>query len=150
MHEVLFKMAEKDDFLVGSDLEAVLDLIEEDLFNEDEEFSTYFNDIVKSNEEASLEKKFGCTLCEKICKSKQGLSRHMNCKHKDVPKDNDATPVCKEPKIDLSTFHGYIKKACDKIILEEIYSPETMASFKEFDISLEDAGYIYSIFKQPI
>jgi len=61
------------------DLDEILQLLDEDFFINDDIASTYLEDVAV---EAEAEKTtFKCSQCDKICKSKQGLSRHTNSKH---------------------------------------------------------------------
>ena len=54
--------------------EIAIAVLEED----EEDMETYF---VKSVSEIGGKKQFPCDSCDKVCKSKGGLTRHVNAKH---------------------------------------------------------------------
>ena len=70
-----------EDFLVCDDMDDILSLIEEDIIAwEDENFVVEVNDIVGQLNETTPDSGFPCELCEKVCKSQHGLTRHKNTK----------------------------------------------------------------------
>ena len=83
----------------------------DDLFNfevsvaiaetETDEMNTEFSDAVN---EIDGKKSFPCTLCEKVCKSKGGLTRHTNSKHSEgqrVLQDEVMPPFAKMMSLKL-------------------------------------------------
>ena len=70
-----------EDLLVGDDLDAVLALLEEDILGESEEFVGEVENIVGELNEFTPHAGFHCNLCEKVCKSNRGLTRHKKMKH---------------------------------------------------------------------
>ena len=70
-----------DDFFVCDDMDAILSLIKEDRAWEDEHFVVEVNNIVGKLNETTSDSGFPCELCEKVCKSQHGLTRHKNAKH---------------------------------------------------------------------
>ena len=73
-------MAGQEDFYSGEDLKAILEAIEDDLWNNDPELSEEVDRLINQIELEPAISGFSCEECGKICKSKQGLSRHRNCK----------------------------------------------------------------------
>ena len=64
------------------------------------------------------EMSFPCTLCDKVCKSKGGLSRHTNSKHSEASSGCDAPVFCKE------NADSFIQAIKNKIIKEKHYGTE--------------------------
>ena len=69
MHIIHFNMAGKEDFLSGEDLDAVFEVINEDLFEEDEYLEQQMSVVVLDIEVNTQDTGFKCNFCEK---SKQG------------------------------------------------------------------------------
>ena len=70
----------KDDFLYEDDLDAILEIIDADMFQNDEDRESEIVTCIKnlpSRENCSLK----CEFCPKVCLSKAGLSRHEKAKH---------------------------------------------------------------------
>ena len=68
------------DFVSGDHYDTLLTLLDEDLLNADEDFTAEIANVVtKIGDLPSTQ--FKCDVCEKMCKSQQGLSRHKNAKH---------------------------------------------------------------------
>ena len=55
--------------LVMTSLEAILSAIDDNILEENEEFTSEINTV-------------SCDLCDKVCKTQRGLTRHRNSKHK--------------------------------------------------------------------
>ena len=72
--EALEREIEKDD------LDLLVDALDKDLnfFFDDQEFAKDVNDAV---DEFEIRQQHPCPNCEKICKSKGGLTRHIRAKH---------------------------------------------------------------------
>ena len=70
----------KDDFLYEDDLDAVLAIIDADMFENDEDMEPEIVTCIKnlpSRENCS----FKCEFCPNVCLSKGDLSRHKKAKH---------------------------------------------------------------------
>ena len=70
----------EDDFLYGDDLDAVLAIIDADMFQNNEDMESEIVNYIKnlpSRENCSLK----CEFCPKVCLSKAGLSSHKKVKH---------------------------------------------------------------------
>ena len=70
-----------EDFLVCDDMDVILSSIEEDIAWGAEHFVVEVNNIVGQLNETTPDSGFPCELCEKVCKSQHGLTRHKNTKH---------------------------------------------------------------------
>ena len=70
----------KNDLLYEDDLDAILAIIDADMFENDEDMESEIVTCIKnlpSRENCS----FKCEFCSKVCLSKAGLSRHEKAKH---------------------------------------------------------------------
>ena len=101
----------------------------EDLFNFDvsvalteiqsDEIDTEFAEAV---EEIDGERVFPCSQCEKVCKSKGGLTRHTRSKHPDDKQDKTCAAFTKEAVASI------IESIKVKLKEENLYGTEIMAS----------------------
>ena len=77
----------KDYFLCEHDLDAVLGIIDADMFENDEDMESEFVTCIK-NLPARENCAFKCQFCPKFCLSKVGLSRHKKAKHPPCTRDS--------------------------------------------------------------
>ena len=85
-------MACKEDFYTGEDLEAILEAIYDDVWDKDDDFNEEIDTLIQEIEEEPPKSGFKCKKCkkcERVCKSKQGLSRHQNSKHREHKPDQE-------------------------------------------------------------
>ena len=77
-------MAVSGDFLAGEDLEDIYYLLDGGFLDEEETIAAEVDEIATevARDEENTEV-FTCDTCQKICKSRRGLTRHINTKHKD-------------------------------------------------------------------
>ena len=70
----------KDNFFYEDDLDAVLAIIDADMFDNDKDMESEIVTCIKNlpSRENCL---FKCQFCPKVCLSKRGLSRHFKAKH---------------------------------------------------------------------
>jgi hypothetical protein len=93
-------------------------------------------------EEIAGQKSFPCTQCDKICKSKGGLTRHTNSKHGDGGEDVINAPVlCPES---VSVLVETIKA---KIIKENFYGDTINASVKAISSTLALCNALSPLYK---
>ena len=116
-------------------IEGSEDMIEEEI-----------NDAVN---EISGEKAFPCDNCEKICKSKGGLTRHINAKHKNKTgngEKNVAVSVAKLTKEELSLIVEKIKAKITKDGFWDDEMTSNMATIKSNDSLYNHVQPIYERF----
>ncbi len=101
------------------ELDVLVDVINEhlDYFNEDKDFEKEVEDAVQ---EIEIPPKHPCPSCNKICKSKGGLTRHIRSKHtlleaNDGKDDNSTATISKAIVEDL------FKKANSKIGTQRVH-----------------------------
>ncbi|XP_067042159.1 uncharacterized protein [Acropora muricata] len=63
-----------EDFIFEEDFDAIMAVLEED-----ESLECQFHEAVQEVQRQDI----ACSICQKVCKSKRGLSIHMNAKHKE-------------------------------------------------------------------
>ena len=148
-----FDMAGKVEFQYGEDLDAVFEIINEDLFEEDEDLEQQMSAVVLDIQENSQDTGFKCDFCEKVCKSKRGcLSRHKNSKHKVLEHEDDIVSGS-SPEDLLHPLHlkNYIIKSASKLVDENCLSASrTLDHFRNYEVSLDDANYTCSFIRQII
>ena len=66
-------MAYLEDFYTGEDLKAILEAIDEDIWDKDIELTAEVDVLIWEIEEEPSKSGFKCEKCEKSCKSKQVL-----------------------------------------------------------------------------
>lgn len=99
---------------------------------------------------------FSCNFCEKVCKSKRGLSRHITCKHKDKGKDEAGTssheqkPVETEKKLHPLQLKSMIKKSIAKLVSEGCYPALILNEMESYQFEMDDVLFAYEKCKQII
>ena len=68
-------MAGKEDFYSGENLEAILAAMEDNLLDQNEDFSAQIDGVGELGENQPA-CSFSCDQCDKICKTQRGLTRH--------------------------------------------------------------------------
>ena len=98
-------MAVSSDFVCSSDLDEIFDLIDGGFLEEDDQFNQEIERFVAelpSDDQVSVG--FVCDKCEKVCKSRQGLSRHVNAKHT-IPSTLQQSSTQTEDDILMNKLH---------------------------------------------
>ena len=112
---------------------------------EDEEFLQEVERVIKEAE-AAVPKRFKCQSCDKVCKTKQGLTRHKNSKH------SAKTIVQRSPEdlLPPETFQKFINESAIKLSNDECYSKSTQEAFSGFSFTLIETGNLFSFVKDII
>ena len=137
------------DFVSGDHYDALLTLLDEDLLNADEDFTAEIANVVTKIGDLPPTREFKCDVCEEMCKSQQGLSRHKNVKH--VSAHSHATEV-RDAELMLNhlSFQQFINECAKKLCCDECFSLSTRNSFKAYYISLDETLSSYEYVKQVI
>ena len=114
--------SEDDDFQYQFNFDLSVAIIEE----ETDEVESEFFDSVKEIEGS---KSFACTHCEKICKSKGGLTRRINSKHKeardiDTSAEHNQIPLCE------GTITSIIQSIKTDLLEKKYYGEEIQNGLK--------------------
>ena len=148
------KMAGMEDFYSGEDLDAILLAIEDNILEDVELYAVPVNEVVEEVSAGVNVDKFSCDQCEKTCKTKRGLSRHKNTKHKDsVPGVPVVVPdVTPESKFHPLHLKGFIIKSASKLANDECYSEKTenRGEFTNYEVTLDDTIFSYQFVRDII
>lgn len=155
-------MAAMEDFVAGDDLDAIFNVIEEDLLFENHEFITEMDDMVGEIAEVQPASGFTCDRCPKICKTKRGLTRHANAKHRNTETYSSsffssssstttaAKSITAEALLHPLYFKQYVQKSATKLASDECYSEKTRKEFINYQVTLDDANFTYQYVRDVI
>lgn len=129
--------AREDDFLMGDDLDDLFFLLEGGHLDIDDTFNQELDVIVSEVAADDQQTSFTCEVCNKICKSKRGLTRHTNAKHKadtsagnstSSATENNAGVISKDAmsfqKLSQAKLHEILKESCG-IVVKDMCLPES-------------------------
>ena len=112
------------DELLGDDFDAVLDIIEADMLQNDEELRLEM-DCLASRVTSEKDYSYKCQFCTKVCISKEGLLRHVWAKHKNKATDSSdarqGTETSCQSKLEISELKDMYVKSAEKLTKEECY-----------------------------
>lgn len=141
---------QKDDFLAGEDLDDLYFLLDGGHLDDDDGFNVEINAAVSEVADAEVFQTFKCNQCEKVCKSKRGLTRHINTKHKKTTLDNEASDLDSLQKLPFSKL-SIIVENCAAIVAGDMCLPEaTRKVFENFNFSLEETNMLWEKMKPLI
>ena len=137
----------KDDFLYEDDIDAVLAITDEDMFENDEDMESEIVACIKnlpSRENCSFKREF----CPKVCLFKAGLSRHEEAKHqqhstRDSVSHSDSGSS--RSRMELTDFSLMYQKSAQKLLTDECYPDSVMEEFKNFNASLDNLVPYYKL-----
>ena len=147
-------MAGKEDIYSVQNLEAVLAAMEEDLLDQNEDFSAQIDEVVGELGENQPACSFSCDQCDKICKTQRGLTRHKNTKlvetsWKDGPTSTEKHQATPESNLHPLYFKAYVKKV-STLSNDECYSQNTRDEFLNYAVNLNDTNYTYQLVRNVI
>lgn len=132
-------MAQKDgDFLAGEELDDLYFLLEGGFLDDDADFNVEMDDLVSEVAALPNDSTYKCDQCDKICKSKRGLSRHKNTKHAgaptvlDEPRDVNLMSekdVASLKKFPVSKLMSILKECADIVAADMCLPDETRIFF---------------------
>ena len=88
-------------------------------------------------------KQFPCEYCEKVCKSKGGLTRHSRSKHPDKQPANIPVPV------DMQILEKILSEIVKKLLEEKIYPKailDTLTNLKPSENFLKFVTKVFTLF----
>ena len=109
----------------------------------DEETDEIIGEFAEAVTEIEGKKSFPCSECAKVCKSKDGLTKHMNSKRQDI-----ATSV-NSPCLTMENLEGIVEAIKTKSVNDDLYGPDVNAAIEKISWSkgLFDAILpIYNLF----
>ena len=141
-----------EDFFTGDDLEAILDIIEGDFVEESEEFNADIGALLSDIDPESVAVNFPCEHRDKTCKTKRGLTRHVNARHPEVNVENRTPSAVKSPEEKLHPlyFKKFIQNGASKLALDECYSEKFRKEFSSYVVTYDDALFSYQFVRDLI
>ena len=67
----------QEDFLYGDDIDAVLSVIDADIFENDADFDSEVKALIDHIPTEQVQSGNKCDFCDKVCVTKRGLTRHI-------------------------------------------------------------------------
>ena len=129
------------------DFDDILDVCDDDFFANDEEIAACLNQVASNVETEVLVAGFKCSECEKVCKSKQGLSRHTNAIHiknkETATSKSTATEIDPESRLHPGIYKKYVRLTAEKLSKDGCYSDATRKFFQDFSWTHEEAVVSY-------
>ena len=119
----------------------------------DENEAAMEEEIADAVSEISGEKNFPCESCDKICKSKGGLTRHKNAKHGNIStagKDNVSSSNISLTKEDLKSIVDKVKKKIKDDTFWDSEMTSNMASITSNDSLYNEILPIYERFRRKL
>eukprot|EP00794_Sanderia_malayensis_P004330 gene4330-4903_t len=110
-----------EDVVSGEDLDVILELLESEFLDEEIEILDAFEEAVSQIEDSDIE----CEICGKKCRSKCGLTRHKNTKHK----------VASTHEVDSFSIEDYcqlVSQCVESLSNDECYSEDVRTGFQEY------------------
>ena len=74
--------------------------------------------------EIAGKKSFPCASCTKVCKSKDGLTRHINSKHREAATTSESGNFARENNFLLENLTGIVRAIKTSLITADLYGPE--------------------------
>ena len=145
-----------EESLCGDDVDAIIAAIDGDFFLNECEFDAEINDLVKNIPLESKDNKFKCYFCDKVCISKRGLTRHVNCKHKPKQSQQLDKATCSkskspEEKMHPLLFKYFLEVSAKKLSLDECYPSDIMDEFKAYSFrTLDDVLPSYNLIRDVV
>ena len=137
-----------EDFLTGADLDAVFDLFDADILNEDANLNADVDIVVADIPDSSVKPSFPCGVCSKVCLTKRGLSRHCSANHSELSVEGMKKTIVAEEMLDPLDFKTMLVKCSLKLENDQCYSEKVRDELKSY--VLPDVIYIYSFIKDSI
>ena len=122
----------KDNFLYEDHLDAVLAIIDTDMFEYDEDMESEIVTCIK-NLPSRKNCSFKCEFCPKVCLSKAGLSRHGKAKHQQHSTHDSVSrgdSGSSRSRLELTNFSLMYQKSVQKLSKDECYSDSVMKEFQ--------------------
>ena len=137
----------KDNFLYEDHLDAVLAIIDTDMFEYDEDMESEIVTCIK-NLPFRENWSFKCEFCPKVCLFKAGLWRHGKAKHQQHSTHDSVSRSdsgSSRSRLELTNFSLMYQKSVQKLSKDECYPGSVMKEFKSFSTSLDDLMPYYKL-----
>ena len=143
-------MAASSDFINGEEIDDLLMAINEDIFGKMKDFLEDVDSYVTEIENIS---DFPCNHCDKSCKGTRGMTRHLNCKHRETT----TTTVSEKKKlaifdrsIDVNNFSGLLRNCLRKMEEDECLPVGILEEDKNDKLSPDDVAHTYNCLQHVV
>ena len=159
-------MAASHESLPVEELDDILYLIEEGFLEDDlnKQIEGIALEVTRDEENPSG---FKCDVCEKACKSRRGLTRHSNSKHRNVtsssvvtasastaapkpPSSSSSADELSRQKLHPLQLKTIVLKCAEKVSLDECYPSSLREKFSVFTFTNDDAIELWLKFRKVI
>ena len=118
------------------------------VYTEDEVFLQDLDQCVTEIENDSNSESFSCSFCTTICKSKRGLTRHINIKHMEVTTNSSGNSTKFkngqfDRSVDLECFGGLLGNSLKKIRLDECLPSSVLNEYRSSAFLPGDISYAF-------
>ncbi|XP_068752874.1 uncharacterized protein [Montipora capricornis] len=120
-----------EDFILGDDFDAIMAALEDN-----KEFEVHFEEAVEEVQRQGI----ACSLCQKICKSKRGLNRHIAVKHKECSQDNQQEThnhSC-ESTLTADILIGIVNDTKIRITGREVFANTLREEIKSYQFNINE------------
>ncbi|XP_067051130.1 uncharacterized protein [Acropora muricata] len=123
--------ASNEDFILGDDFDAIMAALEDN-----EEFEVHFEEAVEEVQRQGI----ACRLCQKICKSKRGLNRHIAVKHKECSRDNqqETHNHSRESTLTGDILIGIVNDTKTRITGREVFANTVTEEVKSYQFNIDE------------
>ena len=161
-------MAASHESLPLEELDDILYLIEEGFLEDDDDLNKQIEGIaLEVTRDEENPSGFKCDVCEKACKSRRGLTRHSNSKHRDVtsssvvtasastaapkpPSSSSSADELSRQKLHPLQLKTIVLKCAEKVSLDECYPSSLREKFSVFTFTNDDAIELWLKFRKVI
>lgn len=161
-------MAASHESLPVEELDDILYLIEEGFLEDDDDLNKQIEGIaLEVTRDEENPSGFKCDVCEKACKSRRGLTRHSNSKHRDVtsssvvtasastaapkpPSSSSSADELSRQKLHPLQLKTIVLKCAEKVSLDECYPSSLREKFSVFTFTNDDAIELWLKFRKVI
>ena len=130
-------MAGMEDLYSEEDFDAILAATEDNLLEENKEFSSPVDLLVEEVEHHHPATEFSCDECDKVCKTSRGLTRHKDAIHKEAvcgPSVSGKQLVTPGSLLHPLYFKKYVNQSAAKLAIDECYSERLRKEFVVYSI----------------
>eukprot|EP00112_Aurelia_sp_Birch-Aquarium-sp1_P005457 Seg1619.12 transcript_id=Seg1619.12/GoldUCD/mRNA.D3Y31 product="hypothetical protein" protein_id=Seg1619.12/GoldUCD/D3Y31 len=120
--------------LNGEDLDAILDILDSEFL--EEELADVYEEACEQMESG----KFQCSVCKRVCKTKGGLTRHTNSKHKVDSDDNrdQAEGNGNEKEISNALFITLVNQSCKDLSEDLCFPLDIHSNLANFEFLMQE------------
>ena len=143
-------------FVSGTDLDELFELIDGGFLDDDEsiteELESFISELPSVEQSSEV---FSCHMCDKVCKSARGLTRHKNTKHQELSTSSSSNVTLKSEEAALKKLHPLhlkvIVQKCAKNLSTDLCFPEDMrAKFLNICFTADNSTTLWDKIKSSL